>query len=395
MTNDIAKILIIGYPVSLIFLALIFINITFSKSIKYALIMTQIISANIICTKTVDFLNVGDYLSYIKIFKMCPTVESCFNYSLWEPSFTFLVGFFRQYFHLSNIEVWSLFNLINLILITIISFLISNFFKNQRLTLAIQSLIIGFTFPSFLLVSIRAGLAFLLISIALIHLIQIKKRKFNKLQLLFFFLLLIIGPTIHIQTILLVLYSFYLLLSLNFYRKESSDLNLLVKFINGYISKKIIYISGVLILILSILYRNFELVTNFLGKPYYRQGVIMQRTLGIRSLVDQFLINFVMIPNIIRSNVYKENLHFRKFFQTFNLFQIATFILHYSFIISVGIDGFARQTQYNFIVYLVIQLCVIKRFNYLNLLPFSYAIFYIYYTFMTDVSFFNNIRFSS
>jgi len=61
-------------------------------------------------------------------------------------------------------------------LITIISKNLSDFFREENKFLSIQTFIIAFIFPSFLLISIRAGLAFSIISFLLIDAVKNKDK---------------------------------------------------------------------------------------------------------------------------------------------------------------------------------------------------------------------------
>lgn len=168
----IANIILI-YPFLLVLLSTIIGRLRVSKILIYFISITVIFITNIISQEAVKYVNPGDYIVYKKVFESCSSLKDCFNYSPFESGFTFIIGFLREYLNISVFDVWSIINFTNLILITIISNNISTYFRKEDKFLSIQTFIIAFTFPSFLLVSIRSGLAFLLISFLLIDAIKI------------------------------------------------------------------------------------------------------------------------------------------------------------------------------------------------------------------------------
>ena len=162
--NVIYKDIILFYPIVLLLLAIILRKISFGKQIDLLLSIVQIITANWFCTKTVELCRPGDFLSYKSFFSVCETMKDCFEYSPFEISFTVLIGFAKEFMFLNPDQVWSLINFFNLLLITYLSSLVSKYFSKKASFLSLQCLLIGASFNTFLTISIRAGLAFLLVS---------------------------------------------------------------------------------------------------------------------------------------------------------------------------------------------------------------------------------------
>lgn len=167
----------------------------------------------------------------------------------------------------------------------------------------------------------------------------------------------------------------------------NADTNFLTKLLKGFISKRLILILFAIISLIFIFYFNFSEITRFLGKSYYHFGDWSERSLGIRSLVDQIIIITIITPSILGSAYYKNNKVFQKFFKTFVFFQIGTIILYYLILFVIGIDGFARQCQYNFLTFLLLYITINKQSTILGFLPLLYSIFTIYYTFSSDINF--------
>ena len=374
------------YPFILVLFSTIIGRVKVSKFLNFLIGLIVIFITHIIIKEAVEYINPGDYKVYLKVFEACASVKSCFNYSPFESGFNFFVGFLREYLNLSAFEVWSTINITNLVLITLISNSLSNYFRKQYKFLSIQTFIIAFTFPSFLLVSIRAGLAFSIISCLLIEVI-----KNNDKGIKFFFnyknvCIVLLSITIHIQSILLIILLItFLLIKENYI--INSDTNFLTKLQKGFISKKLILILFAIFSLITICYLNFNIILPFLGKNYYHFGLRSERSLGIRSLTDQIIIITIITPLIFNSDFYKNNIVFRKFFKLFVFFQFGTITLYYLTLFIIGIDGFARQCQYNYLTFLLIYMILNKKFSILRSLPILYSIFYIYYTFASDTNF--------
>ena len=377
--------IVILYPFSLALFSLILERYKFSKFLNFIIGISIIFITNIICREAVKYLEPGDYIAYIKVFDGCSSIKDCLIYSPFENGFNILIGFLREYLNLNEFDVWSIINFTNLILITIISRTLSNYFGEKNKFLSIQTLIIAFTFPSFLLISIRAGLAFLIISFLLIEVV-----KNNDMGLKIFFnfknfFLILLSISIHIQTMPLVILIIFLSIKGNYFIK--ADTNFLPKLLKGSISKRIIIIFSSIALLICILYFNYSGIMNFIGKSYYHFGGRSFRTLGIRTLVDQIIIIAIITPTVLNSFFYERNLVFQKFFKTFVFFQIGTVTLYYLVLFVIGIDGFARQCQYNYLTFLIVHIILNKKYTILGLTPFLYSIFTIYYTFSSDISF--------
>lgn len=387
--NVIYKNSILFYPFVLIILALILRKISFGKLFDLFLSTIQIIIANWFSINTVTKCRPGDYLSYRSFFDICTTIKDCFVYSPFEKSFTYFIGFSKEYISLNPDQVWSLVNYFNLILITLVSFLVSKYFSRKASFLSIQCLLIGTSFNTFLTISIRAGLAFLLVSLAIYKIINLDKNKFVFIDNFLIFTLFALSITIHIQSILLILLGLVFLIAkytgLNFKMIDSFE-----SFIKGFISKRFLKILFFISLGNIFIFFNFRKILEFIGKNYYKLRFFGNiNTLGIRTLAQQFIIYYFILIEVRNSSFYKENRSFSNFFQFFNLFQIISFIIYYSIRFIFGIDGFARQMQYNFLLYMVIYISSIDKLTLLKLLPFAFLIYEIYYTIMNDVSFAN------
>ena len=159
--------------------------------------------------------------------------------------------------------------------------------------------------------------------------------------------------TIHIQSILLVLLGIVFLIA----KYTGLNLKMIDNFqtlMKGFISKRILKILFFISLGNIIIFFNFRKILDFLGKTYYAMRFFGSiNTLGIRSIAQQFVIYFFILREVKNSLFYKENRSFSNFFQYFNLFQVVSFIIYYSVRFVFGIDGFARQMQYNFLLYMV------------------------------------------
>ena len=378
--------LVLLYPFILVLVSTIIGRFKVSKFLNFLIGLTVIFITSIITQEAVQYINPGDYVVYKKIFDLCTSIKDCYAYSPFENGFTFIIGFLREYLNISGFEVWSIINFTNLVLITIISNNISNYFSKEEKFLSIQTFIIAFTFPSFLLVSIRAGLAFLIISFLLIDTIKNNEKGlhifFNSKNLF----LVILAITIHIQSITLAIFAIiFLIIKDNYIIK--ADTNFAPKLLKGLISKKLILILFGIISLIFVLYFNYSEITRLIGKSYYHFGGRSEQTLGIRTLVDQLIIITIITPSVLSSNFYINNLVFRKFFKTFVFFQMGTIALYYLILFVLGIDGFARQCQYNFLAFLLTYMLLNKKFTILGYLPILYSVFTIYYTFSSDTNF--------
>ena len=350
-------------------------KISFGKQIDLLLSIVQIITANWFCIKTVKICRPGDFLSYKSIFDVCETIQDCFEYSPFEISFTFFIGFARQFMFLNPDQLWSLINFFNLILITYLSSLVSKYFSKKASFLSLQCLLIGASFNTFLTISIRAGLAFLLVSLAIYKIITKDKTKFFLKDNLSIFIIFALSLTIHIQSILLVLLGIVFLIA----KYTGLNLKMIENFqtlMKGFISKRILKILFFISLGNIIIFFNFRKILDFLGKTYYAMRFFGSiNTLGIRSIAQQFVIYFFILREVKNSLFYKENRSFSNFFQIFNLFQVVSFIIYYSVRFVFGIDGFARQMQYNFLLYMVFYISSMDKLTLIKLLPFAFLIY--------------------
>ena len=387
--NVIYKDPLLFYPLVLLVLAIILRKVSFGKLSDLLLSIIQIITANWFCTKTVEICRPGDFLSYKSIFDVCETIKDCFEYSPFEISFTFFIGVAREFMFLNPDKLWSLINIFNLILITYLAFLVSKYFSKKASFLSLQCLLIGTSFNTFLTISVRAGLAFLIVSLAIYKIITTDKTKFVFKDNFLIFSIFALSLSIHIQSILLVLFGFVFLIAkytgLNL--KMIDNVQTLMK---GLISKRILRILFFTSLGNTIIFFNFRKILDFFGKTYYAlRSFADVGTLGIRTIAQQFIIYFFMWREIKNSKFYRENTSFSSFFQFFNLFQVVSFIIYYAVRFVFGIDGFARQMQYNFLLYLVLYISSIDKLTLLKLVPFSFLIYEVYYIIMKDVSFSN------
>ena len=387
--NVIYKDIILFYPLVLILLAIILRKISFGKSLDLFLSIIQIITANWFCINTVKLCRPGDFLSYRTFFDVCETIKDCFEYSPFEISFTFFIGFVRQFMFLNPDQFWSLINFLNLILITYLSFLVSKYFSKKASFLSLQCLLIGTSFNTFLTISIRAGLAFLLVSLAIYKILTKDKTKFLFKDNISIFIIFALSLTIHVQSILLVLLGFVFLIT-KYTGVNLKMIDNVQTLMQGFISKRILRILFFISLGNIIIFFNFRKILDFLGKTYYALRVFGEvGTLGIRTIAQQFIIYFFIWREVKNSSFYKENRLFSNFFQIFNLFQVVSFIIYYSIRFVFGIDGFARQMQYNFLLYLVLYLSSMDKLTLLKLVPFAFLFYEVYYIIMKDVSFAN------
>tara|TARA_B100000242_G_scaffold261712_1_gene207711 strand:- start:2159 stop:3331 length:1173 start_codon:yes stop_codon:yes gene_type:complete len=378
--------IILLYPFFLLLLSVSIGKFRVSRVFTICISIAIIFLTNTISQQAVQYVIPGDFMVYKKVFESCTSIKNCYDYSSFESGFTFIVGFLRQYLNLSGLQIWSLINFINLALITLISKTLSNYFRKEEKFISIQTLIIAFTFPSFLLISIRAGLAFLIISFLLIEVIKNSEKGLKFLFNFKNFFIAFLAITIHLQALpLLLLIIIFLKLKENYI--INSDLNFIEKLFKGLISKKLILIFVAIVSLIFILYFNYYEIMRFIGKSYYHFRIQSERTLGIRTLVDQIIILTIIKPTILDSNFYKKNIDFQKFFKTFVFFQTGTITLYYLILFVIGIDGFARQCQYNFLTFLLIHTLLNKKFTILGVLPLLYSIFTVYYTFSSDTNF--------
>ena len=384
-----AKLFLLLYPSLLIILSLVFRKTYFSKLSRLTISLFIIIVTSFISSEIVLTVKPGDYAVYTKIFDLCRNINQCISYSPFEDGFSIFIGFITNYLKLNGHGIWLIINIINLSLITYISLYISRIFNNDKLFLSTQALIIAFTLPSFILVSIRAGLAFLICSISILNVLSYEKY-LNKVYFVFANLvLLILAISIHFQSAPLILFTFVLF----FYIKNNIKVEpLYFDFINnlfqGLISKKILSFITLIILFAISLFYNFTKLFSLIGKSYYYLNPLgASKSLGIRTITDQLLISGYILPALKKSNIYINNLNLFNFINLFSIFQLLTFFLYYITNFLLGIDGLARQCQYNFLVFLLFCLVTFKRTNLINLIPFIYSLILIYYTILRDRSF--------
>ena len=152
---------LIIYPGLLIISSIYFKRNSLTKLSRIFFSFFQIILSSIISANIIFFSRAGDFKVYLKIFEICANINNCLEYSPFEIGFTTFIGFINGIFNFNSNQIWILINLINLTLIVYISKKISELFNDNKLFLSIQTLITGFCFPSFLLISIRSGLSFL------------------------------------------------------------------------------------------------------------------------------------------------------------------------------------------------------------------------------------------
>jgi len=97
-----------------------------------------------------------------------------------------------------------------------------------------------------------------------------------------------------------------------------------------------------------------------------------------------------MVPRIYQSRIYLENNLLKRLTNNFLYFHILIILVYYLSLFILGIDGFARQCQYNYVVFLLLYIGCLnekRNLNILNILPILYSIFTVYYTLLYDVSF--------
>ena len=130
---------------------------------------------------------------------------------------------------------------------------------------------------------------------------------------------------------------------------------------------------------------------NIFGKPYYVLIAFKgTQSLGIRTIFDQLLIQLIILPKIYSLQLFKDNLKFKNFINSFYIFNIIIVFGYYLCLIFLGFDGFARQCQFNFLVYLIIYFGTLNtnnKHNKSSAVLFLYSFFSIYYTILVDVSF--------
>ena len=363
----------------------------FKKNFEKLISLILIFITTAISSITTEYLIPGDYYVYVSIFNQCNTINSCLKVSPYEFNFTVLVGLIRELFFLDGHGTWVLLNFLLTIIITISIYYLAKTINSKNFVF-LQSFALAFTFPSFLTISIRSGIALGIISLTLSYLIYkniIKNIIFKKLNLIIPNIILFCSSFIHFQSIPLSLFTINLINKYNLFLIDTSKIN---KNLNkGLISKKLVFLIVIIILLILLGYNYFYQIMSIFGKPYY---VLLSFTgtqsLGVRTVLDQILIQFIILPKIYNLEIYKTNITFKSFVNSFCLFNIIVVIGYYLCLILLGFDGFARQCQFNFLVFLTIffgTLNIKSNMNKFSLVLFLYSYFCIYYTLLVDVSF--------
>ena len=381
---------LIIYPGLLIISSIYFKRNSLTKLSRIFFSFFQIILSSIISANIIFFSRAGDFKVYLKIFEICANINNCLEYSPFEIGFTTFIGFINGIFNFNSNQIWILINLINLTLIVYISKKISELFNDNKLFLSIQTLITGFCFPSFLLISIRSGLSFLICSVVIINLLNAKNIVDNKNFYFYNIFLLITALSVHLQSFPIILFICFFYIYYIYKEKEinNSEIYFFRNLSKGFLSKKIFNYFLLICISLLIVYNNFTRIFRFIGKGYYYLNPLRGRkSIGFRSIIEQFIISNIILPEIKSSNYFLEDKKCRNFVNYFSIFQIFSIIFYYLVFFSLGIDGFARICQYNFLVFLIMNIIVLKKYNFKSLIPFLYAIFIIYYTFLRDKSF--------
>lgn len=384
-----AKFFLLLYPSILIILSLFFRKRLLSQASSLILSSLIIIISLLVSNEIILTVKPGDYEVYKKTFDLCKNIKECINYSPFEIGFSIIIGCIAKFLKLNGHGIWLIINTVNLFLITFISRYISKTFKNDKLFLSSQTLIIAFTLPSFILISIRAGLAFLICSISILNVINYRE-SMNRVYFIFQNLvLLILALSIHLQSAPLLLFELILYTCIqNNQKVEILYSNLVKNFFQGRISKKILKYVSLIVLFTIFLFYNFTKIFTFIGKGYYYLNPLgSKKSLGLRSITDQLIISGFILPAINKSNIYTKNINLFNFINLFSIFQLLTIFLYYISLFLLGIDGIARLVQYNFLVFLLLYLVIFKRTNLTNLIPFIYSLICIYYTIFKDRSF--------
>ncbi len=379
--------LIYLFPIFQLLIFFISRNYIIKRELKYLFFIFQIFITTYISSVTTLYLKPGDYSVYTSIFNNCNNIDTCFQFSPWEPLFTLIVSSLGKTFNFSGHDLWTSINFLIVISLSFFSILISKVIKNKYNFISIQAIAIAYTFPSFLTISIRSGLSFCIVSIGI--LIYFFNKNNNKKLIKFLSVLLIIsGVFIHIQSILL---SFLGLVYIFSIKSFSLDIKKLVtRMQKGFVSGKFINLILLTLILGTVLNLFFGEIMITFGKVYYETYQV--QTLGLRSLAD-FVISFLfIIPRIYKLEIYKVKKSFKEFFDLFVTYYLLTFLIYYFSILIIGFEGLARNSQFNFLFLLLLYITSIDRSETKKIFiisPVFYSIICIYYSYFKDVSFGN------
>jgi len=381
-------IIIFLFPGILLIFSFLIRNSRFEKNFEKLISIIQILISTLISSITTEYLNPGDYNVYTTIFNQCDSINSCLVVSPWEVNFTVLVALIRQLPFQNGHSTWVILNFLLTVIITIAIYYLSKTINSKNFVF-LQSFALAFTFPSFLTISIRSGIAFGIILLNLSYVFYkniIKKIIFKKTNLIIPNIVLIFSSFIHYQSVPLSLFTFNLINNYNLFLIDTTKLNKNIR--KGVISKKLLLLILIIISLIIFGYNNFYQLMNIFGKPYYVLIAFKgTQSLGIRTILDQLLIQLIILPKIYNLQLFKDNLKFKNFINSFYIFNIITVFGYYLCLIFLGFDGFARQCQINFLVYLIIYFGTLNTNNKSSAVLFLYSFFSIYYTILVDVSF--------
>ncbi|AAQ00375.1 MULTISPECIES: hypothetical protein [Prochlorococcus] len=398
-----AQELFLIYPFIMMSSAVLFMSIRLNRfQANWALIL-QALFAIFMSDITTYLVHPGDYINYLSHLENCYSLEACFVFSPYEVGFTFISGVLGTILDTFGVEkivrtmgrdvytshyLWVALNSINVALMTIMCYLAGRIFKNQSISPAIQALIFMYTFTSFLTVSLRSGLALLIATIGLLS--WIEKEDNLKRTKLGVYISIALALSMHFQVIPFVVFILFTINGGN-YTNLVSGIDLFYWGTKGYFSKGVVISTIALIIIFGFTFVFFEPIVNLLGKGYYKlDEKALGKGMGLRTIVDQVIILLVIVPSFYKNKVIETNKKLKLFIEYFIIFNFVTVILSYLCTIILGIDGFARQTQYNFIAFTVIFYATLYRSklkNYRIFVPGGYALFASYYTLFNDTSF--------
>ena len=130
-------------------------NSRFEKNFEKLISIIQISITTLISSITTEYLTPGDYNVYTSIFNQCDSINSCLVVSPWEVNFTVLFALIRQ-LSFKMVMVLVILNFL-LTVLTIAIYYLSKTINSKIVFL--QSFALAFTFPSFLTIAIRSGIA--------------------------------------------------------------------------------------------------------------------------------------------------------------------------------------------------------------------------------------------
>lgn len=358
-----------------------------SLAAKTVLILAVLLDLSLASYSALQF-SPGDYNVYTLFFSGCKnSLLTCYITNSYEPGFYGLSVFFSYFLQLGPHYTWLSICLLHIVLLAFAIWIFcskNNISYSKRVSAVL--LCFGYLFTNLTLLAIRFGLS---ASIFLLALAILYKSRKNTTHLCAF-VLLALATSIHFQVL------FMLPLPLLYYRTINPaifpSLPLLVRPPSFSITPivrqttVILYFLGSTFIIFTL--NQFDTVLVLLGKGYYVSGY-KASTLGLRPLLEAGVIFLLIYPTFSRLLPRSSELC--------DMFYICIYFLGFSLILSLvsmqffSIDGFSRQVQLCFILFIILrynldsQTLSLYNLSYIAL-PLYVALISVYTVFL-DVSF--------